>query len=183
MQQQSYYKRLESIEEPGTIFVKWNWAACLLGPVWFAYRRCYLYAFLTLLIEVSYGSYLVIIGSGVVKYSLTSLIPLRILIGMIGTSLYFRKWIKGRMTHGQHTSLIMGTIVFILYTMMASSFTFTKPFHMRFSDIKPYWSFEFREFKNPDTFDPGRNFPSPPEEASPITEQDDMSLDNPPIEI
>lgn len=153
-----YYTRMEQTQNPGSIFFAWNWAAFLLGPVWFAYRKCYFYAFLTLMIEISYGGYLVSIGSGLLSYKFSALIPLRILVGSIGTSLYFRKWIKGRQTHYQHKSIIIGILFAMLYAGLTTSYAIKNPFRLRIEDFGNTFNLRIYEFKNPDTFDPGPEF-------------------------
>jgi len=52
-ERQKYYwlafKQFEETEK----YSRWNWAACLLSPAWFFYRRMYLYGLLSLLVLIA----------------------------------------------------------------------------------------------------------------------------------
>ncbi len=121
-----YYEKACNENQPGSIFAHWNWSAFLFGPLWFAYRKSYFYAFLFLYVEILYGAFLVELGSGFFQYKLTALLPLRILIGFVGTSLYLRKWINGRRSHAKHTSII-ALILFSIFNAMFSNALLEKP--------------------------------------------------------
>lgn len=122
-----YYANAETKENPGDIFFHWNWAAFFFGPLWLAYRKSYFYAFLALLIEVTYGSYVIQLGGGVFEYKMTAFLPYRIILGFIGTSLYFRKWIKNRQNHDQHKSLLMAFLFLLFWALFPAQVVIKAP--------------------------------------------------------
>ena len=53
LQRNEYYlPRFRALKKQGRSVCSWNWAACLLTPYWFAFRKCYLWAAFSLFINL-----------------------------------------------------------------------------------------------------------------------------------
>ncbi len=53
MQKSDYYlPRFKMLKKQGKSVVSWNWAAALLSPYWFAFRKCYLWACFASVVEL-----------------------------------------------------------------------------------------------------------------------------------
>jgi hypothetical protein len=84
-----YINSCKQHADSGKLFVKWNWWAFLLGPIWLFYRGMFLDGliyFLILFLEV--GLNYLIIDS----YYTIAAFAMHILLGMFGTSLFCKKY-------------------------------------------------------------------------------------------
>lgn len=136
-----YYRDAETKGVPGTFFPHWNWAAFLFGPVWLAYRRCYLYALL-LFIGVHFFDIL-LLKSGLSRVqSILAFLPIRIAMGYFGTSLYLRVWRTSQQSHNQHTS-IFAIFIYALFDFIISSFDYNRPAVEQWDHLRDRYYFHF----------------------------------------
>jgi hypothetical protein len=127
MSTENFYTKVFSIHQPGTMFVKWCWPAFIFGPLWLAYRRCYLYATLFALIgflssHYFYGMYdglFAYDGMGIVFrlhyggeldfYNFNPDVAIAFLVhlflGLYGVALYGKVWNKTQVNHLEHETV------------------------------------------------------------------------------
>lgn len=136
-----YYKDAETKHTPGVLFSHWNWAAFLFGPLWLAYRRCYLYALIGFLVVHFFD--ILMIKSGLSRfYTILAFLPLRILIGYYGTSLYFRVWRQKNKSHSQHRSII-AIIIYSILDALTSSVDYNKPVNEQWDHFRHHYYYRF----------------------------------------
>lgn len=102
-----YYKK----DQEAKWFIKWDWAAFLLGPVWLAYRGM----FWTAAVIFAITEALSYLDSSVY---VVGIIILWVLTGLFGISIYFRhllNWIKNNNDSKRGVDMTMATILGILF--------------------------------------------------------------------
>lgn len=96
--------------DPRNGFGSWNWWAFLCGPIWYAYRKMYLFSIISMVIITG----CLFLPS---PWDLTSQIVIAILLGAFGNSLYFTHidyWVKKGLIDRKGTTYVMPTLIVIL---------------------------------------------------------------------
>ncbi len=146
MSKENYYTKVFSTNQPGTMFVKWCWPAFIFGPLWLAYRRCYLYATLFAFIgflsaHYFYGMYdglFAYDGKGIVfrlqyggTLDLLNINPdiaiaflVHLFLGLYGVAFYGKVWNKTQTPHQEHETIGFMFLWLFLKNLLFVGFSF-----------------------------------------------------------
>ena len=92
-------------------FMEWNWCACLLGPIWLAYRGMFWVSIgaIGILEQIKYFG---------ISFYMIAVLSLFLLIGAYGSALYLMHvghWVNTNNKHKKGSDITMACLVFILF--------------------------------------------------------------------
>ena len=117
MKATEYYIKAFKEYPVGRIFVKWNWSAFFFSTYWLAYRRMYIPA------AVVVALYYLLVEPAYVYFDISPFafgwIP-NIILGLFGTSIYGKRWVRTKIPHYSHTTVAGIVIWFICVGIFGS---------------------------------------------------------------